>query len=280
MDAALVVALAGVLAGCGGGFSSAPPSPSGETIRSYVALGDGFTAAPDGGGTAGDEGCQRSDTNYPAQLAEQLHVASFTDVSCVGATTASLTTTTRAASGGDTAPPQLDTVGHDTGLVTIGMGIEDRDLLSHVFEVCMAAPCGSKVQAQTVLDDIGAMGESLTAAVREVQDKASDAYIVLVGYPRISPDEASCDALPRLDPTALEVANRLLEEINREIRVAARATGAGFLDVARLSTGHELCSADPWVETTGARSAPLEVRPVAAEQTAVAKALAALARNH
>ena len=75
--------------------------------------------------------------------------------------------------------------------------------------------------------------------------------------------------------------NRVLDEINREARSTARETGVGFLDVARLSTGHELCSGEPWVENSqGKKDERTDYRPVAAEQRAVATELAALVRNH
>jgi lysophospholipase L1-like esterase len=279
--AALAVTLATLVAACGGGFGSAPSSPPDTTIRTYVALGDDFTAAPGIGKTAAGEGCQRSDSNYPTLLADELEVEDLRDVSCVEATTASLTSDSKPANGGDPLPPQLDAVDSDADLVTIAMGLRDRDLITRVFRVCLAAPCGTRVPPQTLLSDIGAMAASLTSAVRAVQDKATHAYIVLVGYPKFTPDEGPCDALPELEQPALDAANRLLDEVNRETRSAARDTGVGFLDVARLSTGHELCSGEPWVEAGNSKRGQASgYHPVEAEQRAVAQALATLVRNH
>jgi hypothetical protein len=277
----LGVAATGLLAGCGaGGFGSAPPSPSDQGIHRYVALGDSFTAAPGVGSTAGDDGCERSDSNYPALLAHALGVTTVDDVSCAGASTAAVTTEMKPAKDKSAVPPQLDAVARDADLVTIGLGVEDRDLMSNMFKVCTTVPCTDKVPPQTILTDIGTMGNALTAAVRAVQDKAPDAYVVLVGYPSILPDTGSCDALRGLDQTTIDTVNYLLDQINREVRSSARDTGVGYLDVARLSAGHELCSGAPWVRARqGKHGRPDTYEPVAAEQQAVATALETLVKN-
>jgi hypothetical protein len=276
----LAAALAGLLAGCGGGFSSAPATPPDETVHSYVALGDAFTAAPDADAAQGEGGCARSKDNYPALLAHALEVKDAEDVSCIDATTASLTTESKPGKDSSPVPAQLEAVESDTDLVTVGVGLGDRDLLPHSFQICTALPCGDKVPPQTILDDVHAMAASLTSAVRAIQTRAPEAYIVLVGYPKITPDAGSCDALPELDQPGLDAANQLLDEINREIRSAARDTGAGFLDVARISVGHELCSGDPWIAKPEGKKGATDYLPRPAEQSAVADALATLVRNH
>lgn len=277
----LAVVVAGLVAGCGGGFSSAPPSPPDRTITSYAALGDGFTAAPYTGTTVDDDGCLRSDVNYPSLVAEELDIDDVRDVSCTGATTASLTTQVTPPRAASPVPAQRDAVDSDTDLVTINAGIGDRDLLTNVFKICLAVPCGDKVPPQTVLDGVDAMTAALVSAVRAIQDDAPDAYIVLVGYPKLVPDVGSCKELPDVDQFGLDAANQVLEAVNREIRSAARETGSGYLDVARLSSGHELCSGDPWVTgSRGKRGESVAFHPLAAGQEAVAEGLVALVRNH
>lgn len=278
---ALLALLVGLFAGCGGGFSASAPSAPDREITSYAALGDGFTAAPYTGPTAADDGCLRSEVNYPSLVAEELDVEEVRDVSCYGATMASVTAQVTPPEGDSPVPPQREAVDADTDLVTIGLGLFERDLLPRVFDICLAAPCGKKVPPQMILSDVTTMAGSLTSAVREIQDLAPDSYIVLIGYPRIVPDASSCEDLPDVEQVDLDAANQVLEAINREIRSSARETGTGYLDVARLSVGHELCSADPWLEgRRGRRGESIAYHPVAAEQEAVAEALAALVRNH
>lgn len=274
----LGIALACLVAACGaGGFGSSQPEQGTQPLRSYVALGDGFTAAPDTGTTARDDGCRRSDANYPALLAHDLGITDVHDVSCVGATTSSVTTETRPGKGRPAVPAQLDAVSKDTDLVTISLGLEDRDLVANIYDVCTAVPCTTKIAPQAILKDIDTMGTALTAAVRAVQDKAPDAYIVVLDYPNLTPDSGSCDEIRGLDQTTIDAANYLLDQIDREIRSTARDTGIGYLDVARLSSGHELCSDEPWVVAGKGRHGGYQ--PVAAEQRAVADALRALVKN-
>lgn len=276
----LVLALVGLLAGCGGGFSSAPASPPDDAIKTYVALGDGFTAAPYVGRTVGDDGCLRSDTNYPALLAKALKIGTLKDVSCTGATTAAVTSEDKPPQRKDAVKPQIDAVTSDADLVTLGLGIEDRDLLRNMFNICTAVPCGDKASPQTILTDVSSMSDTLTSAVRSVQDRAPNAYIVLIGYPTITPESGDCDAIPKLDQVALDSANLVLESINHAIRDAARETGAAFLDVAALSAGHELCSGKPWLSgQKSEKGKSVAYHPLAPEQSAVADALATLVKT-
>lgn len=275
----LVLALAGLLAGCGGGFSSAPPPPD-NTIKTYVALGDGFTAAPYTGKTVGDDGCLRSDVDYPTLLAAKLKVDKVKDVSCTGATTAAISGQTKPPGTKDSVKAQLDAVTSDTDLVTMGFGIEDRDLLHDMFNICTAVPCGDKASPQSILADVGSMSDTLTASVRAIQDRAPNATIVLVGYPTITPQSGDCDALPKLDQVGLDSANLVLQSINHAIRDAARETGAAFFDVTSISAGHELCSGEPWVSgKKSEKDKSVAYHPLAAEQRAVADGLAALVKT-
>jgi hypothetical protein len=276
----LVVALAGLLVGCGGGFSSGPAKPADDAIKTYVALGDGFTAAPYAGKTVGDDGCLRSDVNYPALLAKDLKIDTVKDVSCTGATTAAVTGETKPPGAKAAVKPQIDAVTSDADLVTLGLGIEDRDLLHDMFNICTAVPCGDKASPQTILADVSSMSETLTSAVRAIQDRAPNASIVLVGYPALTPQSGDSDALPKLDQVGLDSANLVLQSINHAIRDAARETGSGFLDVASLSAGHELCSGQPWVEgKKSEKGTSVAYHPLAPEQRAVADALAALVKT-
>jgi hypothetical protein len=275
----LVLALAGLLTGCGGGFSSAPPPPDNK-IKTYVALGDGFTAAPYTGKTVGDDGCLRSDVDYPKLLAAKLKVDKVKDVSCTGATTAAISGQTKPPGAKDSVKAQLDAVTSDTDLVTMGFGIEDRDLLHDMFNICTAVPCGDKASPQSIIADVGSMSDTLTASVRAIQDRAPNATIVLVGYPTITPQSGDCDALPKLDQVGLDSANLVLQSINHAIRDAARETGAAFFDVTSISAGHELCSGEPWVSgKKSEKDKSVAYHPLAAEQRAVADGLADLVKT-
>ena len=272
-SASLVAGIASVvlLTGCsGGGFGSAKPDRPDDRITSYVALGDGFTAAPYVDKTVDDE-CLRSNHDYPALLATDLGVKDFKDVSCTGVGTRALTHRTKAPEGRARQAPQLDALDSDTDLVTIGVGIEDSDLLHRMFEVCTAWPCTDKVRGQELVRDVDRMGLSLVDAVRAAQQHAADAQILLIGYPKITPIDGTCRLLPDLDQDQLDAVNAVLDRVNGQIQSVARQTGSTFVDVAAVTTGHELCSDDSWF--TGRKTVEDEAvayHPKAAEQAAVA----------
>ncbi|MCX6396581.1 MAG: SGNH/GDSL hydrolase family protein [Propionibacteriales bacterium] len=263
--------------GCGGGFdNSAPEKPSGPaTFARYVALGDGFASGPYLGKDSSGNGCLRSADNYPAQVARTLKVAQVTDVTCVAATTASLTSPSRAPGSKTRLAPQLDAVTKDTDLVTIGIGIEDDGLLQKMFHICEALPCGSDVVATDLAKQLDSYGVAISSAVRTIQDIAPTATIVVVGYPRIMPSSGLCKALPAVSETQLGYASKILDQVNTLLRAAAFQTGSQYVDVAELSQDRTACAQDPWVSgSTTKKGLRQGFHPVAAEQQAVAAAVA------
>jgi hypothetical protein len=280
----LVATLTVVLSGCGGGFSADPPPPPDMTIHSYVALGDGFTAAPYTGATSGGDGCLRSKVNFPSLVAEEFEIKDFRDVSCTGADTEALTKKIRPAKGKDAVAAQLDAVKKDTDLVTIGMGIEDNDLLNNIFKICVTEPCApGTVVYTTVLEDVKRATDALTKALRDIQAKAPDAYIVVVGYPMLTPPpEAACNAFPRQValPDGTDPVTYVLNEVNSKMRLAARQAGGGYVDVSEISADHVLCSDQPWIhdrETKPGKA--IAYHPLAVEQRAVAEQVATQVRE-
>ena len=274
----LVAAVCAVLlAGCGaGGFDqSAPERPTGPTtFKNYVAIGDGFAAAPYLGADVSKTDCLRSATNYPSQVARALQVATVTDVTCTGATTADLTATSSPPGSKRKLAPQLDAVTKDTDLVSIGVGIEDNGLLQNMFRVCQAEPCGTQVLGPPLARQIDAYGASIATIVRTIQDVAPNATILVVGYPQIMPKEGRCDALPPSTEKQLSVAYSVLGQVNGFLRSAAFQTGASYIDVAEISDDHTACSAEPWVSgATTKKGTSQALHPVAAEQQAVAQAI-------
>lgn len=279
----LLVAAASVLLvnGCGaGGFGSDEPTRLDSSINSYVALGDGFTAAPYVGSTTSKDGCLRSAGNYPAQVAKALSVNEFTDVSCFGASTEALTQSTKAPSSKKKLAAQIDAVDHDTDLITVGIGIEDQDMLDLLFKVCLQFPCVDRVPAADLQALLNTFESTLTAAVRDIQEKAPSAYIVLVGYPQLVPAQDTCAGLPPLSAADLGAAFTVLHKVNGTIRSAAQQTGGIYVDAAGLSANHDVCSNDPWVhDKRTAAGKQKGFHPLAAEQEAVANEIAARVRG-
>lgn len=236
-----------------------PTTPPLDTSK-YVALGDSFTAGPLVPTTDLAGGCFRSDHNYPSLLAERLDVGRFVDVSCSGADTRDLTHRQRTFAGGVLAP-QIDAVDQETTLVTVGIGGNDFGLYGSLVSTCLqvrdrdpdGAPCRETIGGD--LDEQTArIGARITRALGRVQDRAPEARVVLVGYPRIAPtDGRSC---PRLLPFAtgdVAFGDHAVRRLNRAMAQAAERAEAEFVDLYAASRGHDVCSDEPWVNGVGIR---------------------------
>lgn len=100
--------------------------------------------------------------------------------------------------------------------------------------------------------DFEGLGETLVSIFREIARRSPEARVVAVTYPAILPE---CETCPLLQIDAADVA--MMREVGERLaevtQTAARNCGAMVVDMARLSVGHDACSAFPWV--FGARPA-------------------------
>lgn len=254
--------------------SGAAGRPAGHLVgrfARYVALGDSYTSAPGITGPTTDRRCLRAARNYPHLLAQSLRVGTLVDVSCGGADT----TDVRGRQYPET-PPQLDAVTAGTDLVTIGLGGNDFDLFGSLLAGCLrqdaatvaGSPCTDRLSASSSRR-LPQIRERLRAVVRAVRAKAPRARIVLVGYPQLLPASGTCAAAP-FPAGDYAFARALNRGFTRAVAAAARAERVTYVDVWRASAGHDICSADPWVNgLTGPGAAPFH--PFAVEQEAVAR---------
>ncbi len=271
-------ALAVVASGCGaGGFGPAEPTPRDTSIGTYVALGDGFTAAPYVGRTTSKEGCLRSEGNYPTLLAADLEVDELVDVSCFGTGTQALTRSVRSPVSKKPLPAQIDAVDPEADLITIGTGLADDNLLSSLFKVCLTfPPCGDRTPVNELQGHLDNLETNLTAAVRAIQEKAPRAYIVLVGYPQLMPARNPCPALPDLEPAELDAAYIVLGKVNGAIQSAAQRTGSTYVNIAAAGADHHVCADEPWVHDKRSIAGRQKAfHPLAVGQEAVAAEIAA-----
>ncbi len=283
----VTIAVAATLTGCTASGAGEPPAPApAPTFSSYVALGDSFTAGPFVPTTDVADGCFRSDGNYPSLLAERLEIDDFTDVSCSGVRTRELNKPYEPVPNANV-PPQLAAVDRDTELVTIGIGGNDFGLFSTLVQTCTflravdpeGSPCADSLESQGV--DLEAqterIGDRVARAVRQVQRRAPDAEIVVVGYLRLAPDDDRC---PRDLPFAdgdYELAGDVTEALNAALETAAADTGARFVDMYAASENHDVCAEEPWVNGRRTdRSAALAYHPFAAGMVAVADEIEAV----
>jgi lysophospholipase L1-like esterase len=249
---ALLACLLGLLAGPAGAEPSGPSS--------YVALGDSYTAGPGIPGQIPESGgCGRSDHNYPHLVAAGLGLERFTDVSCGSATTDHMAQA-QPLPGGLTNGPQLDALGADVDLVTLGIGGNDIGF-GEIILTCalrslvlpITAPCRDHYNRNG--DELGsriaATAPKVAGVLAAIRQRAPDARILVVGYPVILP-AAGPGCWPLMPIAVGDVAwLRAVEgRLNAMLADEAVKAGGTFVDTYPSSAGHDVCRLPgrKWVE--------------------------------
>ncbi|WP_372410546.1 SGNH/GDSL hydrolase family protein [Streptomyces luteireticuli] len=224
----------------------------------YVALGDSYTSAPGVPEQSGGD-CARSSVNYPSLTAKALHQKSFKDVSCSGARTDDFWR----AQGAN--PPQLDALGRNTRLVTIGIGGNDigfGEIIGTCAQLSAGDPAGAPCRKQYTAADGGDLlnqriadtAPKIAKVLKAVHRKAPHARVVLAGYPSIMPDDG-VGCFPSVPIAAGDVPylRDTEKKLNAMLREQAGKAGVRYADTYAATVGHDVCTsgADRWIE--GAR---------------------------
>jgi lysophospholipase L1-like esterase len=210
-------------------------------------MGSSFAAGP---GILPEEAggppkCERSTANYANLVAEQIGT-DLTDASCSGATTADIL-----ADDQDGQPPQIDAVRPGTQLVTVTIGGNDVDYFGSLSayscrdgggRTCHAVNVGAIEHALSMLT------RRLENVVRAIRARAPEARVLLVNYFTVLPGRGACAGVP-LNGRHLALERALAADLAGDTAVAARASGATLVDLAKASAPHNACSAQPWVNT-------------------------------
>ncbi|WP_255589371.1 GDSL-type esterase/lipase family protein [Cellulomonas sp. PS-H5] len=234
-------------------------------VDTYVALGDSFQSGEGAGnyepGTDWDgNSCRRSYAAYPHLLLQRGTTRLSLDFrACSGAVMRDMYRAQKADQG-----PQLDALGSDTRLVTVGIGGNDlgfagalRDCLLintggavnpviNWWRSC-ARNQGPAVDAQLAELSGGSLAHELSALYSDIRRRAPNARVVVVDYPQFfSPSGVGglpgCANVRSSDQVWL---NEKVRQANEAI--ASIATRAGF-ERASMTTalaGHHLCDAEP-----------------------------------
>ena len=268
----------------------------------YVALGDSYTSGPKIPPQTGDPaGCDRSGRNYPSVVAKELGIkaADFRDVSCSGATITDLTTPQSTDHG--TNPAQLSALSASTRVVTLGIGGNDIGF-SSMMTKCVAtgslfkladrltdvtdnAPCKEKYTSgdtDEVAQKIRATGDRLARALTEIDRRAPQARVYVVGYPAILPAEGTeCGRELPLTPGDVTFLRQKQQELNTMLGDRARATGATYIDTYAPSTGHDACSpaGTRWIEPLRPSSPAAVVHPNERGERGMATAVLSAMKN-
>ena len=261
------------------------PAAKAEKISAgakYVAMGSSYAAGP-GIPTYIDTPptpCTRSDGNYAHQLAKQL-MLNLKDVSCSGGVTRDLL-----GPKGDI-PAQLDALTPDTKLVTITIGGNDLNYLARLTSTSCE---GLKVQGvagdcrpappMPTREDYDALKGRMAQIATEVRHRAPQATLVFVDYLTVLPPLELCPGAP-MRPEEAAIIREIARGLAKLTAETAKAYNADVIRASALSTGHDACSASPWMNGYPRPGAPINgaaYHPNLAGMTAVAVALQKLLR--
>lgn len=257
-----------------GGLEDGTPNTFGFGFRlhdsRYVALGDSFqsgegapayepgTATDDTGGTP-ENRCHRSLKAYPQLVFDTPGTGQrFTFSACSGATIATLYDR----DGKENGPPwnenaQIDDVGGDATLVTIGIGGNDVEFANTLQECILAnvtrqTPCNDTMDAQVtaLIDGItqpeaGVRLSRLQKAYSDLRKRAPRARILVMGYPRFFRSGNITGGCAGVRPSDQLWINEKIRQFDEAIRSNVTQMGLDYVDTYDLPEGHELCSDVP-----------------------------------
>jgi len=257
----LLVALVAALA-------AALPAPA-AAAPNYVSLGDSYVAGPFIPLQLQPWGCLKSDHNYP-HLAYGRIGLPLRDPSCSGAKTDHMTKAQGVTPGPN--PPQFDSLGADTEVVTLGIGGNDIGF-SSLAEDCFSAdsptgsPCKDKYTASgsdEISQRIADAAPKVAGVLQGIHTRSSNARVYVVNYPAIFPDEGP-GCWPQMPVADGDVAwlREKEKELNRMLADQAAANGAGLVDWYTASIGHDACQLPgiKWVEGPVTMNAAAPVHP-------------------
>ncbi|WP_046780628.1 SGNH/GDSL hydrolase family protein [Streptomyces yangpuensis] len=221
----------------------------------YVALGDSYSSGLGAGNYDGTSGnCKRTTRAYPALWAAAHSPQTFAFTACSGART------------GDVLSGQLGPLNSGTDLVSITIGGNDAGF-SDVMTTCVLqseSTCVNRVnQAKAYVDST--LPAQLDQVYNAIDSRAPAARVVVLGYPRFYKLNGTCTAgLTEGERAAI---NGAADHLNAAIAKRAANHGFAFASVAGTFTGHEICSASPWLHSVNWLNIPESYHPTAAGQS-------------
>lgn len=236
-----VTALASALALAAVAASPAAASP--RTVQ-LVNLGDSYSAAFGTGGirpVEGVPGClQGTGRDHVDKLDSHPRVEVTLDAACAGYETWQV----RDLLDDGTVTDALE----EADVVTLTMGGNDIGW-SEIIQACSApfeaargpATCDALLAlAPARIDEAAGSAARTVAAIEE----ASDARIVVLGYPRLFDERQDT---PLLSAERAAELNDWADVLNAELAAAVTEEGAVFVDVTDRFRGHGVGSEDPWI---------------------------------
>ncbi|MFE5299239.1 SGNH/GDSL hydrolase family protein [Streptomyces sp. NPDC056632] len=243
--------LGAVLALTGAGAAQAAETAA----LDYVALGDSYSSGVGSGSYDSASGdCKRSTKAYPVLWKNANSPSSFAFTACSGART------------GDVTANQLGPLSTATDLVSLTIGGNDAGF-ADVMTTCVLqseATCINRVnQAKSYVDTT--LPGKLDAVYTAIRNKAPNARVVVLGYPRFYKLSGSCIA--GLSENERSAINGASDYLNAATAKRAADHGFTFASVAPAFTGHEICSSSAWLHSVNWLNIGESYHPTAAGQS-------------
>jgi hypothetical protein len=237
-----------------------------------VVIGDSTAAAVGnplrGGASALDRACGRSSESYADDLAV-VNDWNVLNLACSGATIANGLLGAQVLNDGQVAPPQLVEAERATHakVIIVSVGADDVEW-SIMTRLCVASTvCNDKVSAAFFNQEIGAFTRSYYQLLADLVTLPGTPAVLVNQY--YSPFGTDIGCLSRYGITVAKekVLLSRLGQLNTVLAQGAQTFGFGVTDPP--FTGHELCTADPYVQGPGD---PAPLHPTAAGELAIALA--------
>jgi len=168
------------------------------------------------------------------------------------------------------------------------IGGNDSDVFINSIADCGAAGASTAGQGSPCKDRYGSSFQdtirtttypSLVRALQAVRAKAPHAKVAILGYPWIMPSSGGCfDRMPVAEGDVAYVRG-IQATLNDAVRRAAAAAGASYVDMNKVSEGHDACQpiGTRWIEPVLQGTNPVVVHPNAlGEQQMAARAIRVL----
>lgn len=250
------------------------PQPAGRPLPGVqaVVIGDS-TAAGAGLPSASRPGalgraCGRSPEAYAASLAKADHW-DVLNLACGGATISNGLTGAQVLPDGQIAPVQVDEAAQATHarVIIVSVGADDVSWAA-MTQLCAASTvCNDKVSTAYFTQLLDSFTRSYYQLLGDLADLPGHPAVLVNEYYSPFGSSLGCLSGYNMTPTKVNVLGSRLSQLNTVLAHGAEDFGFGVADPQ--FTGHELCTADPYVQGPDA-AAPLH--PNVAGQLAIALA--------
>ncbi|RSM43212.1 SGNH/GDSL hydrolase family protein [Amycolatopsis balhimycina DSM 5908] len=253
------------------------------TVRHLAALGSSFASGP-GIEPYADKRAWRSGRNYAHLLAERLG-SDLTDLTVAGATTATILERPQRMLWRKF-PAQLSRLPREADLVTVTAGGNDLGYISSMIALSYRAWLSQRRTTRTFAPllarhGVPALTESmldqttshLVAIVAAITKQAPGARVVLVDYLTVLDADTPTGPDAPFPAATRDSLRAVAGALADAFADAAKLSGADLVAMSRLSEGHGLTSAHPWVNGFMAKQPTASFHPTLTGMTAVADAV-------